>query len=181
MPHCPTCGKEVSEKDKFCPKCGADLSIPTQPSPARVGEQIPTGPDALGLLSAGVILIVIASTYIKNPINPSVVINYFESMGKQGTFLKPPPILTDAAVFFLYAAGVWGIVLSGLRIVFERSARKALGDLTGGFFSFFLAYLLTKYAAGILTGRLALGYFVIAIGLLVIVNALVHLAFREKQ
>jgi len=56
-------------------------------------------------------------------------------------------VLLDPMIFFFYAVGVWDIVLSGLRIVVEKNVKKALGDLFGCFFSFFCAFLLTKYAA----------------------------------
>jgi len=172
---CPTCGEEVNTQMKFCPKCGAPLGMTAQPSTVGVKEKRPEQ-DVLGLASVGVILILIALTYIRNPISPSVIIDYFEIMGNKGTFIKPPPIFFDAGVFFLYAVGVWGIVLSGLRMIFQRSTRKSLGDLVGAFFSFFLAFILTQYANNVFSGHLALAYFVIGVGLLVIINAILHFA-----
>jgi len=176
---CPKCGEEVNTQMKFCPKCGASLGLTAQPSTVRVREKRPEQ-DALGLLSVGVILILIALTYIRNPVSPSELIAYFESMGNKGTFIKPPPIFFDAAVFFLYAVGVWGIVLSGLRMVFQRNIRKSLGDLVGALFSFFLAFILTQYASNVFSERLALAYFVMGAGLLVIINALLHFATSRK-
>ena len=159
---------------KFCSKCGAALGPTAKPPATRIAERGPRRPDILGFVSAGVIIIIMALAYIRNPIAPSVIIDYFESMGNQGTFLKPPLILLDAAIFFFYATGVWGIILSALRIVLERNARKAFGDLVGGFFSFFCAFLLTNYAADVFAGRITLAYFVVGIGLLVIVNAIAY-------
>jgi len=176
---CPTCGEEVNTQMKFCPKCGASLSITAQPSTVRVKEKKPEQ-DMLGLLSVGVILILIALTYIRNPISPLEVIDYFESMGNQGTFIKPPPIFFDAAVFFLYAVGAWGIVLSGLRMIFQRNTRKSLSNLVGALFSFFLAFILTQYANKVFSGQIALAYFVIGVGLLVIINAILHFATSRK-
>ena len=95
--------------------------------------------DFLGLVSVAAILILIAVTYMRYPISASTLVEYFESMGRQGVLIKPPSILLDASIFFFYAAGGWGIVLSGLRIVFERSINKASSDLIGAFFSIFLA------------------------------------------
>lgn len=179
MPYCTKCGEEVSNEMKFCPKCGVALRITPQP-PALKEEKASKRPDILGAISAGVILIILAVTYIRYPINLTIIIDYFKSIANQGAFLKPPLILFDPTIFFLYAAGVWGIVLSGLRIVFQRSVRKSLGDLVGGFFSFFLAFLLTNYASDAFTGRTTLAYFVIAIGFLIVVISIVYFVFPEK-
>lgn len=165
---------------KFCPKCGTALDTTAKPPKTKVAEKGPKRPDILGFVSAGVILIIIAITYIRNPIAPSVIIGYFESMGNQGMFIKPPLILFDAAIFFFYATGVWGIILSALRIVLERNARKAFGDLVGGFFSFFCAFLSTNYAADVFAGRITLAYFLVGIGLLAIVNAIAYFAFPKR-
>jgi len=177
MPYCPKCRAEVSSEMKFCPKCGASLGVTVQPFRDRMRER---GSDILGAVSAGVILILIALTYMRYPIDPSTIVDYFESMTVQRTFIKPPLIFFDAAIFFFYAVGTWGIVLSGLRLVFQRSVRRALGDLVGGFFSFFFALLLSRYAGGVFTWRTTLAYFIVAIGLLVIVNAIIHIAFPER-
>jgi len=179
MLNCPKCGEEVSPEMKFCPRCGASLAA-ARPSTFQVREKVPKGPDVLGLASAGVILIILALTYLRNPIVPSVIIDYLESMGNQGAFIKPPSILLNAAIFFLYAVGLWGIVQAGLRLVFQRSVGKALGDLVGAFFSFFLAFLLARYDVNVFTGRMTLAFFIIGLGLLVIANAIVHFAFPER-
>ena len=199
MVYCTKCGAKNEDDAKDCVECGAPLQITPErsylsrerrmenecfglprPSTARIRERRPKGPDILGFVSAGVILIIIALTYIRYPIAPSTIIDYFQNMADQGTFIKPPLILFDPAIFFLYAVGVWGIVLSGLRIIFQRSVRKALGDLIGGFFSFFCAFLVTNYAADAFTGRTTLAYFVIAIGFLIVVNSIVYFVFPEK-
>jgi len=175
--NCPECGAETSPEMKFCPKCGAAIGAVPQPIKPRIRER---GPDIIGLVSAGAILIIIGLAYVRNPIDPSVITDYFQRMGTQRTFIKPPSVLFDAAIFLFYAVGVWSIVLSGLRIIFQRSVRNALGDLIGGFFSFFVAFLLTSYAEGVFTGRVTLAYFVIAIGVLVILNAALDFALKER-
>ena len=64
---------------------------------------------------------------------------------------------------------------------------KAGGEYTfskaafGGFFSFFLAFLLTRYAADVLTGRTTLAYFIVAVGVLVIINVIIHFFLPEKR
>lgn len=126
------------------------------------------------------ILILFAVTYMSYPISASTMIEYFKGMGQQGVFIKPPSILLDASIFFFYASGGWGIVLSGLRIVFERSVKKASSDLIGAFFSIFLALLTTNYAADVVTARTTLAFFVIGLGSIVIVTSVVHVVFYRK-
>jgi len=180
MPYCPECGEEVGPEAKFCPNCGADLSAAAQTSTFRISERRPREPYLLRFVSTGAVLIIIALTYILYPIDFAVIISYFESMANQEAFIKPPLILFDPAIFFFSAVGVWSIIFSGLRVLFQRILRKALGDLIGGFFCFFCAFLLINYAADVFTGRTTLAYFITAIGLLVTVNAMLHYAFPEK-
>ena len=180
-PYCPKCGTQVTPDMKFCANCGTPLGVSGRPPSARIREGRAKMPDILGFASVGVILILLALTYIRHPINASAMIDYLGNMGRQGVFIKPPLILLDAVIFFFYAAGVWGIILSGLRIVLERDMSKALSDLVGGFFSLLLAYLATNYRADIFTGRTTLAYFIVGIGLVVIVNAVIYFAFPRKR
>jgi len=172
LTRCPECGEEVSNEMKFCPKCGTALGGMHKGGIER--------PDTLGAISAGMILIIIAVTFIRYPIEPSIIVNYFENMADRGTFIKPPLILFDPIIFFFSAVGLWAIVLSGLRIILQRSERKAIGDLIGGVYSFFCAFLLTNYAADVFTWQRTLAYFIIAAGALVIINAITRFAFPKR-
>jgi len=135
----------------------------------------------LSAISAGVILIILATTYLMHPIPLSVVIDYFRDMEIHRTLLRPPAELLTLVVFFFNALGVWQLVLSGLRIVFQHSVRRALEDVTGAFFSFFTAFLLTNYADKFFTWQTALGYFIMGIGVLVIINGIIHFAFPRRK
>jgi len=180
--NCPKCGEKVEPGTKFCPKCGAALGAPVQPSEVRrVERRPPKAPEVLGFVSAGVFLVLLALTYLLYPVEAAVIADFFQRMADQRTFIKPPTILLDAGVFFFNAIGTWGILLSVLRMIIERSPRKALGDLFGGLFSFFVAFLLSNYATDVFTARATLAYFVVGIGLLVVANAIIYFALREKR
>ena len=187
MPCCPGCGKEVSNEMSFCPQCGAALGATTLPDTSRTRVTVPVRAnisrysDLLGLMSVGAVLIVLGLTWYRYAIDLSMIINYIQEMGDRNVFIKPPLALLDPMIFFFYAVGVWNIVLSGLRIVLEKSVRKALGDLFGCFFSFFCAFLLTNYAANVFTEQIVGAYFIVAIGLLIVANVIVYLVFREKK
>jgi hypothetical protein len=176
MVTCQNCGLEARSGTNFCPKCGAALDAAVPPARGRQGMS-----DYLDLVSVGVILVLIAVTFIRYPINPSSISNYFKNMVSQKAFLKPPSTILDAGVFFLYAAGIWGVILSGLRSILMRSLKKFQGDLTGGLFSLFLAFLLANYAVDILSENTLLAYIIIVIGCLVIINSIVSIFFTRRK
>ena len=167
MVQCSRCGTDNPDEAVYCTNCGALLE--KREPPARRREEA----DYLGALSAGVILIVLAVAYLRYPISVSLIVDYFRSLEIQQGFVKPPSALLNPVIFFFNLVGVWSILLAGLRLVFQRNARKAIGDLAGGLFSFFIAFLLTNYANDVIRGQAALAYFIVGIGLLIIVNAIV--------
>jgi len=77
------------------------------------------------------------------------------------------------------------ISLKRLHIKYPQVIRlyaRAVQDLFGCFFAFFLAFLLTNYAAHVFRERMLTGYFIVAIGLLVVSNTAVSvLSSRRKQ
>ena len=135
----------------------------------------------LSAISAGVILLILGTTYLMHPVPFSVVTDYFKSVEAHRAFIKPPLILLDLVIFFFNAVGVWQLVLSGLRIVFRHSVRRALEDVAGAIFSFFIAFLLTNYALDFFTWQTTLGYFIMGIGVLVIINGIIHFAFPRRK
>jgi len=196
MVSCASCGAENPDDAIYCAKCGARVEkrarvgdefseatgrgssqcFGTRAFPRRRREQA----DYLGALSAGVILIVLAVTYIRYPINFSLIVDYFQSLIVSQRYVKPPLALLNPAIFFFNVVGVWSLVLSGLRIVLQRSVRRAIGDFAGGLFSLFFAFLLTNYANNILRGQAVLAYFIVGIGLLMVVNAIISFAYPKR-
>ena len=174
MVSCANCGAKNPEDATYCAKCGARLE--KRARPIRRREEA----DYLGALSAGVVLIILALTYLRYPFDLSLIVNYFESLATYQRFIKPPLALLNPVIFFFNAVGVWSLALSALRIVFQRRVRRAIGDLVGGLFSFFVAFLLTSYANDVLRGQAVLAYFVIGIGVVVVVNAIIHFAYPER-
>jgi len=176
MPYCPKCGREMSETMKFCPNCGA-LRDPTV-----IREKKSKMPDILDLISVGGILIIIGVTALRYQINIiNVLIEYFQELINYGAFIKPPSELYEPIIFFFYVACAFGIIISGVRIIFQRSTRKALSDLTGGVFAFLCAFIISNYAADNITGHTTLAYFVVSIALVIIANAIIYYMLPEKE
>jgi hypothetical protein len=137
--------------------------------------------NVLNAISVGAVLIIIAVTYLRHPIDFSIIADYFERMGNQGMFIKPPAILFAPVIFFLSALGVWTIAFSGLRVIIQKTVRTAITDLLGGLFLFFIAFLISNYSRDILTGRITLAYIIITSGFLVILNVVIRFAFSKKR
>jgi len=178
VPHCTECGKEVADETRFCDNCGASLKSAQSAADGiqntlPVNQKISERQDLLGLVSAGVILILVGITYQRYPIDLTVIRDYIQNMASSGIFVRPPQVLFDPMIFFLYAVGLWGIVLTVLRIVVDRNVGKAAQDFCGCLFAFFCIFLLTNYATGVFTERVLAAYFVVAIGVLIVANAVV--------
>jgi len=196
MVRCSSCGSENVEGAVYCTNCGARLQVGAAPT----GVTVPVGgrssersswerprrhrreeADFLGAVTAGVILIILAMAYLRYPGLISAFDAYLRRLAIARAFVKPPRILIEPLVFFFEAVALWTFILAALRVVLQRSIRRAFGDAVGAFFSLFVAFLLTNYADDVYTGRVVLAYFFIGVGLVVVVNALASFAFPEKR
>ena len=164
---CPRCGAPRHPDARFCTRCGTSV------------RRSPAG-DLLGVLSLGVVLILFAVTYLRYPGTPAALLEYVETMVALERYVKPPRVLLDAASFLFYAVGLWGLVLTGLRLVVQRSGGRAMSDLTGAVFALVVAYLANGYAVDRYTGRTVVAYVIIAAGVLVLVNAVNQLGSRRR-
>ncbi len=166
---------------QFCPNCGTPLpplaSIPSPPSPLPRSRQ---RSDLLGGLSVGVVFILLAITYIRYPFAPQTVITYIQRLANQRVFLKPPIILLNFGIFFFYASGAWGLILSALRLLIQRNIRQTGTDLLSAFFSLYCGYLLTNYLEDVITSQGAFAYFIVGLGVLIIGNAVIYLILKER-
>jgi hypothetical protein len=176
MRSCPKCGASNLDDAGYCRNCGASLTRIAPPAPV---ERLRREPDYIGALSGGVILIILAVTYLRFPVGLTVISSYFETMLLQLRYIRPPQAFFSPTIFFFEAVVLWSIVVSMLRLVLQRSVRGAIGNFSGALFSFFVAFLLANYAGGTIAGRTLLAYFIVGIGLLAIVNALA--SHRERN
>ncbi len=165
----------------FCPNCGTALPKPepTSPTPSTLPRQ-KRRTDKLGGLSAGVVLILLAISYLRYPVAPETVTSYIQRLATQRVFLKPPIIILNFFIFFFYTSGAWGILLSALRLIVQHNIRQTLTDLLSALFSIYCGFLLTNYLDDIVTSHDAFAYFIVGIGALIIGNAIVYLAFKER-
>ena len=108
--------------------------------------------------------------------------SYFRLLAVNGRPLLPPYSLGQVIMFFFNVAGVWGLVSAGLRFVFGHPASKAVGDVMGGFFAFFLAYILSLYYRGEIAGISLIPLAVVGLGIVIVVNAIAsHLEVTRSR
>ena len=178
---CPSCNDPIQEDMLFCANCGTALpkQVPTSPTPSALPQR-KRRTDILGGLSAGVVLILLAISYLRYPIAPETVTSYLQRLATQRVFLKPPTIILNFGIFFFYASGAWGLVLSALRLIVQRNIRQTLTDLFGALFSIYCGFLLTNYLEDGVTSQGAFAYFIVGIGILIVGNAVVYFAFKER-
>lgn len=178
---CPFCNDPIQEEMLFCPNCGS--AIPKQvpaSSPSPIHSRRKRRTDILGGLSAGVVLIILAISYLRYPVDPETVTSYIQRLATQNVFLKPPIIVLNFGIFFFYASGAWRLVLSTLRLVVQHNIRQTLTDLLGALFSVYCGFLLTNYLENVVTSQGAFAYFIVGIGVLIVGNAVVYLAFKKR-
>ena len=194
MVKCSSCGAENKDDATFCTKCGVRLqgSLGSQGVEASSSEQAKRlgskpslryheGEGFLGAVSAGVILIILAITYLRYPGVFSAFVGYIRAWEFARGFVKPPPVLVEPGIFFFESVAVWSLVLAVLRMIVQRSARRAVGEVAGALFCLFVAFLLTEYTSDIYAGRTVLAYLVIGVGLVVVANALASAAFPDRR
>ena len=195
MVKCPGCAAENEDSATFCTNCGVRLQGSagsqgveassswrsqeepgSKPSPRRY-----EGEGFLGALSAGVILIILAIAYLRYPNVFSAFVGYLRSWEFAQGFVRPPPVLVEPVVFFLEGVAVWSLVLAVLRMIVQRSTRRAVGEVVGALFCLFVAFLLTEYIGDVYAGRTVLAYLVIGVGCVVVLNALASAAFPDRH
>ncbi len=195
MVKCPSCAAENEDSATFCTNCGVRLqgiagTQRVEASPSERSQEKPgskpslrhyEGEGFLGAVSAGVILIILAITYLRYPNVFSAFVGYVRSWEFAHGFVKPPPVLVEPVIFFLEGVAVWSLVLAVLRMIVQRSARRAVGEVAGALFCLFVVFLLTEYISDVYAGRTVLAYLVVGVGFVVIVNALASAAFPDRH
>ncbi len=70
-----------------------------------------------GAVSAGAILVIIAASFLRYPDSPTLMGDYFRSMGALNVYFRPPTELLDLGSFFFAAVGLWSFVMAVMRLL----------------------------------------------------------------
>jgi hypothetical protein len=177
MQYCQKCGEKLADDARFCTKCGAPVIRSEQPVNRRVvreeiRQKVRHEPDILGAVSAGGFLIILALAWLSYPNILSLIIDYFQGFQTPTGFVWPSYGLGQPIMFILNLSGVWGLIIAGLRLVLMHSPGRAVNDVAGALFSFYLAYVLSQYYQGIVTANNLVPLFLVGLGILIIVNVI---------
>lgn len=121
-------------------------------------------------------LITIALTVIIYPNLPQDIIVYFKTFERYGGPVLPPYNIGQALIFFFSISGMWGLVAASLRYVFRHPVKKVVEDVMGSFFAFFIAFILSAYYAGTITGRKLILLFIIGLVVVIAINVIASVA-----
>lgn len=192
---CASCGRPTSTASSSADQFGQrvsegaqDFAKKMQQEAERVSETVRRETDSrfgrmppevyqneplIGTISSGAVLVIIALTFLRYPNIFTVLGDYFRSMGELGAFIRPPRVILEATSFFFASVGLWTFVMVVLRLLVQRSARRALNDVVGGLFSFYVAFVVSAYAALRIGGVGALALVVVGLGAVVIVHGII--------
>lgn len=133
--------------------------------------------DFINGVGLGVLLIILASIFIKFPGIPGTFIDWLKGIGEGGQIIPPRSLLEPAAWLF-GAMGFWEIISGITKGIMRKRFSSSIDDVYGGLFSIFLAYLLLLFIKGSISWGVVWPMFIIALGGLIILTALTHYWIR---
>jgi len=187
MPTCSKCNSEVKEGDKFCPYCGASLTLEAlKPVEKRrhirerdtcfgEGER-----DYLGLVSFGFFLLAVGITYTLNPNVISDFRFWVDQLRINQTLVEPPEGLVFSATIFFGIIGVFDFAKAGIRLATNDIKRRVVANVFSGIALISFAYLIHLYGIGVLTWQTAVGTEIIICGLLVALYSIIRSLLRKR-
>ena len=185
---CQRCGKELAPGATYCHNCGA-----------RAGEYSPADwwwawrrerwerhdwepvDAAWGAIRGVGFLIIIGLTIFSYPNVFTLFVKYLESWETYGHPVLPSYGLGQAIIFLFAAGGIWGILISGLRLAFSNRFARPLRGVVGGLFSLYVAFILNRFYAKAINGAALVLVFFVGLALMVLVNAMIsHFLPRRR-
>ncbi len=186
--YCHQCGKELAPGAAYCHSCGA-----------RTGESPPEAwwserqrerwehrrerwesrewspiDAAWGAVTGVGYLIIIGLTIFYYPDVFNLLGKYFESWGTYGYPVLPNHALGRVLIFLFTASGVWGILSSATRLAITSRLSRPLRGIVSALFSLYLAYILTRFYDGALTGAALVLAFFVGLAIMIVASAMIR-------
>jgi len=95
--------------------------------------------------------------------------------------LRPSQGLITSATLFFGLIGVSNFVVAGVRLMLDKTARRAFSDTLSGIALVIFSYLIHLYGSHAVTWQMVLAIEIVAIGLLVILYGIVLRPFLKKS
>ena len=166
MKHCPRCGKELPDEAEYCTRCGEHVGLLGSERRHRYAST--SWLDGVGF---GVFLIAAAWVIIQFPFFWGDLVAWAQTFSSGITM--PPAVLVEPLAVFFTIEGWWGIGQGVIRGVSGGSPSQAVSDIVGGCLWLAFVYVLRGYAAGIISPSFIVPFFIIGIGVSVLVSGLV--------
>ena len=140
---------------------------------ARSKPELESRADAI---SFGVMLIIVAVTWMYYAWLPSEILAYLRSFETFGRPVAPPTILFEPAIFFTYVLGAWLLVLAAIRTL--ARVRGVSGNATSGVFFISCGYLFGLYSQGSISITTLIPVVIILLGVLFTIRSLVKAVWQ---
>ncbi len=180
MPYCKKCGTEYVEGAKYCTKCGATTEEVWKPPREECFGEKRGERDYLGLVTFGILLLIIGYVLVANPWIPTYIIQWFEKLG-QGTPESPSRELRYVFALFLGLIGASNFAIAGIRVALRQPWRRPLGDTMSGVGLISIAYLIYLNSQGLMTWQMVLVLGIIIVGILVISYGIIVFSFLKSK
>jgi len=136
--------------------------------------------DYSGLLSFGILLVVVGLVFLANPSIVSDFRSWIEQMRTKEAMSRPPQSLINGATLFFAFIGVSDFFMAGVRFMRDRALRRTVADVLSGIALVLFAYLAYLYGVHAISWQIVLGAEAVAIGLLVILYSVVRYMFPKR-
>lgn len=156
-----------------------------------MGETSSEGPDILGAVTAGLILILIAILFVITPNFITEFVSFFQDLAATlGTWVWPSfsleptalhPVVYNVIYQFFFGTLIINLLVILLRVIFRDSYRRQLESVGGIIFStgvIWAAYQLLTGATGFTE---FVGYFITFIGVSVVISSLALIAVKRVK
>ena len=143
--------------------------------------------DILGLASFGFFLLLVGVIWVITPDLSQEVVDFFKYFKLEeeifpNVFLPAPegshPVVYTALARFCFVFGLFQIVILVLRFLFRDSLDKMAGTFSGMVFWLGVGFASNMLAAGNIGWFVFLGWFIVVIGLSLVVRSLLVLLFE---
>lgn len=143
--------------------------------------------DILGLASFGFFFLLIGVIWVITPNLSQKVVDFFKDFKPKeeifpNVFLPAPegshPVVYTALARFCFAFGLFQIVILVLRFLFRDPFDKMAGTSSGMVFWLSVGFASTMLAAGNIGWVVFLGWFIVVVGLSLVVRSLLVLLFE---
>jgi hypothetical protein len=189
MPTCPKCGAETEKDAEFCHFCGTRLVTETSKPPEKESHtreaEVCFGegehrPDYSGLVSFGILLLVIGIVFLAHPNLISDFRLWGETMTTEKTLSRPPQGLIDSAALFFGLIGLSDFFMAGVRLMADKRMRRVLVSILSGVALVLFSYFICLYGGHALSWQMTLAAEAVVVGLLVILYSLLRYLFPKR-